>query len=109
MSLYGQYIKERLGKEILECADKGFATYSFKDNSCYIEDIYVCPDNRHEHIASHMTNSIAEIAKNKGCTSLLGSIVPSANYSTDSLKALLAYGFELDSCINNFIVLKKDI
>lgn len=109
MSLYGQYIKEREGKDIVE-NDYGFATYMInKDNSCYIESIYVIPDARHDHVASQLADEIAYIAKSQGCNTLLGSVSPSANHSTSSLKVLLAYGFQLDSATNNFILMRKEI
>lgn len=108
-SLYAQYIEEREGKHILE-SEYGFATYQFLDNGrCYIEDIYVVPDYRKSYAASNMANAITAIAKDKGCKTLIGSVVPSAKGSTASLKVLLAYGFKLESCQNNFIVMSKEI
>lgn len=109
MSLYAQYIKERENKEIIE-SEQGFATYSInKDNSCYIQDIYVHPDHRHDHVASKFADQIVDIVKKKGVHTLYGSVSPTANNSTISLKVLLAYGFELDSSTNNFILVRKEI
>lgn len=108
LSLFGAYIKERENKDIIE-TDYGFATYSFTPNGCYIEDIYVSPDFRHSKLASEMADKITAIAKEKGVKRLIGSVVPSANNSTASLKVLLGYGFKLESATNNFIVFTKDI
>lgn len=108
MSLYGDYISERENKFILE-DERGFATYYFIDNSVYIEDIYTGKDHRHKHVAADFADQIALIAKGKGIDKMLGSIVPSANHSTESLKVLLAYGFKLESCTNNFIIMSKGI
>jgi ribosomal protein S18 acetylase RimI-like enzyme len=108
MSLFGQYIQEREDKCIIE-SDIGFATYSFSDAGVYIQDIYVHPEHRKSGEASRLANEIAVIAKEKGLTKMYGSVVPSANNSTDSLKVLLAYGFKLDSSSNNFIVMVKGI
>ena len=107
-SLYGQYIKERLNKEILE-DEKGFATYSFIDDGCYIEDIFVSKNYRQHGIAKSMLDKISIIAKEKGCTKLIGSVVPTCNGSTDSLQAAFSYGFKLDSCTQNLIVYIKRI
>ena len=107
-SLYGQYIAERANQAIVE-DEFGFATYMFTEKGVYIEDIYVLPDHRHEHRASKYADEIAKIAREKGCTKMYGSVVPSANHSTASLKVLLAYGFYLDSSTNNFILMVKDI
>lgn len=108
VSLYAQYVLERQGKQILEHA-QGFATYSFIDNAVYIEDIFVQKEYRQTGLAAHMADLICEIAKEKGYKKLFGSVVPSANGSTDSLKVLLAYGFKLDSSANNFIAFSKEI
>lgn len=108
MSLYAEYIKEREGKHIIE-SDKGFATFIFNKDSCYIEDIFVVPMFRHEHVASQMADKIVELAKAKGLTKVFGSVVPTANHSTDSLKVLISYGFTLNSSSNNFILMEKAI
>ena len=107
-SLHAQYIQEREGKHILE-EENGFATYSFLKDGVYIEDIFVSPDHRHSHLAASIADRIANIAKEKGFNRMYGSVVPSANHSTSSLKVLIAYGMQLDSATNNFILMKKDI
>lgn len=107
-SLYAHYIKERENKEIVE-SEKGFATYCFTNDGCYIVDIYVLPEFRKSGEASNMANQITEIAKSKGFNKLYGTVSPLANGSTESLKVLLAYGFKLDSSNSQLLVLKKDI
>lgn len=108
VSLYAQYISEREGKHILEHA-QGFATYMFMEKGCYIEDIFVQKEYRKTGVAAHLADQIVEIAKEKGYTKLFGSVVPSANNSTESLEVLLAYGFRLDNTSNNFILMVKEI
>ncbi len=109
MSLYSKYVTERTNKQILE-TEYGFATYNFPDaTTVYIEDIYVLPEHRKSGLAAAIANEIVVIAKEKGCTQILGSVVPTANNSTDSLKVLLAYGMKLRNCSNDFIVFQKDI
>lgn len=107
-SNYALYIKEREGKEILE-SEKGFATYYFLSDGCYLQDIFVKPEYRESKEATRMANNIAEIAKLKGFNKLYGTVCPTTNGSTESLKVLLAYGFKLDSSLNNLIVLVKDL
>ena len=107
-SLYGMYIKELGNRDILE-TEKGFATYSFFEDSVYIEDIFVHPDYRNTNEASDMADEIGKIAKEKGYKKMIGSVVPGHKGSTTSIKVLLAYGFKLDGVNNNFILLKKDL
>jgi GNAT superfamily N-acetyltransferase len=108
MSLLADYFKEKDHKEIIE-SEKGFATYYFLDEGCYVQDIYVSPEYRNQGIAKKMLDEISEIATKKGYKSLYGSCCPSMKDSTSSLKAAFAYGFELDSSASNFIVYKKGL
>lgn len=108
MSLFAEYVKEREGKDIVE-SDKGFATYFYLGDGCYIQDIYVKPEYRKSGEASNFANIISEVAKSKGYKKLYGTVCPQAKGSTESLKVLLAYGFQLDSCTHNLIALVKEL
>lgn len=108
LSLYAKYVIEREGKEIIE-SEVGFATYYFLDDNCYIQNIFVEKDYRKIGEASRLAQEIEKIAKSKGCKKLYGTVCPSANGSTESIKVLLAYGFKLDSSINNLIAFVKDL
>lgn len=110
MRMYGKYLAEKTNDLLVE-TDKGFATYRYLDNekAVYIIDLYVLPDFRQTNIASTIADNIVREAKEKGCTKLLGSVVPSNKGSTISLKVLLAYGMYLESSTNDFIIFRKDI
>lgn len=108
MSHFASYIYERQGKSIIE-DEHGFATYYYIKDACYIEDIYVAQDSRRSGVGSKYADMIAEEAKSKGYTKLMGSVNLTTNGATDSLKALLAYGFQLATANNNIIFLLKDI
>lgn len=108
-SMYAQYLKEKTNDQILE-TEEGFATYRFlNEKQVYIVDLYVHPDFRKTKVASAMADVIVEAAKLRGCTELLGTVVPSTKNSTDSLRVLLGYGMRLDSSAENLIIFKKDI
>jgi predicted GNAT superfamily acetyltransferase len=108
VSLYAQYIQERLGKHIVE-SDKGFATYYFINEGVYIEDLYVVPEARQSGEATRLADEIASIAKQKGYTKMYGSVKPTSKNSTTSLKVLLAYGFELLEAGPDAVILVKGI
>lgn len=109
MSFYADYLKERTNDEIIETGF-GFATYRFLDEkTCYIVDIYIVPACRKEGRASDIADIIKEIARERGCKELLGSVVPSAKGSTTSVKVLLAYGMTLKSCEKDFILFGKEL
>ena len=110
MSMYAEYLKERTKDQILE-DQGGFATYRYLDDgkTVYIVDIYTVPEARDRGHAAALANRIATEAKERGCTSMIGTVVPSTNGSTASLKVLLAYGMSLDNAGLDYIVMRKDI
>lgn len=111
MSLYGEYLKEREGREIYE-DENGFATFMYcgaERNECYIIDIFVKANKRNQKVASHYADRIAEEARANGCEFLSGSVDPKSNGANDSLKVLLAYGFELAGIGNGLIWFKKEL
>lgn len=108
-SLYAQYIKEHSGDLIIE-DERGFITYRFLDaKQCYIVDLFILPEFRKQGAASALADRVADDAKIKGRKELVGSVVPGLKHSTTSLKILLAYGMELDSCSANIIIMKKGL
>lgn len=113
MSLYGDYIKERLGKGILE-NDDGFAVYIIKDGKCYIEEIYVKPEMRNKVVngvvpAVDLANNVFAIAKESGCKVVFGSVVPSLPCATENTLSLIRYGFKVISSTENFILFEKGV
>lgn len=109
MSLYSEYLLEHSGDEIIE-TEAGFATYRFlNEEQVYIVDIYVRPYARKSRAASSMADTIVEIAKKRGCKELIGTVVPVAKNSTESLKVLLGYGMKLSGIDGNMVVFKKGI
>lgn len=110
MSLYGDYIQERLGKKIIE-DEFGFATYytAYNNEYMYIEDLYVKPECRKQAKASSYADQIAEIAREKGIKKLLGSVNLLSNNPDASLKTLYGYGFKLKECVDQLIYLEKEI
>lgn len=108
LDLYEKYLSERVNKKLLKFKN-AFATYVIEGEECYIEDIYVLPEIRQKGVASALANEITKIAKEAGCTYLTGSIDPTTNGATESMKALLAYGFKLAGLHGKLIVLVKHI
>ena len=108
--MYADYLKEKTDDMIVE-TDKGFATYRYMNDgkSVYIIDIYILPHLRELGAASSIADLIVVGAKAKGCTELIGTVVPSNKNSTDSLKVLLGYGMKLFSSSQDLIVFKKEL
>lgn len=109
MSLYAEYIAEREGRHILE-NEYGFMTYIFlPENVCFITDAYVVPEYRKHGLARHFLDNIIVDAKEHGCTKLLATVCIQTNNATDSLKTVLAGGFELKASNNTMIYLERSI
>ena len=106
--MYAKYVIEREGISIIE-SEVGFVTYYFINDQCYIKDLYIDEKYRRTGEGFKFGDEISKIAKDKGCTKSYGTVCPTSNGSTESLKGLLKYGFKLDSCINNFIALVKEL
>lgn len=107
-SLYAQYIYERQNKSIVE-DENGFASYYYVGDTCYIEELFVKRGNRNKGVAKSYADKIVEEAQRKGAKQLMGSININTNNSTDSMRVLLTYGFNLQSANNNMIFLTKSI
>ena len=110
MSLYGDYIREHHGDGIVE-DNYGFATYRFlnEGKTIYLVDIYVHPDFRKTLLGKEMAEKVIAIGRESGATEFLGTVVPSARNSTESLQILLKFGMQLKSASDNLIVFRKDI
>ncbi len=108
-SMYASYLRERTNDGIHE-TDEGFITYRYLNrNQVYIIDIYVKPESRKLGVATAFADKICKEAKFNGCTEVIGSVVPSAKGSTESLSVLIAYGMKVYEASQNLILFKKAI
>lgn len=112
MQMYRDYLRERLGDEMLE-REEGFATYRYVSNygtpAVYIIDLYVRPDFRKTKVASEMADEIVKIAMRSGCKTLFGTVSTSAKNATDSIRVLLGYGMSFHSSNQDGLVFKKEL
>jgi ribosomal protein S18 acetylase RimI-like enzyme len=94
--MFDAYTKEKgFGPRVLYIPNIGFATYHINQDECYIEDIYIIPEKRRDHIGTKLADKIVLIAKENNCRILTGTVAPHSNGSDTSRKALLSYGFKL--------------
>ena len=107
-SLYSQYILERQGRETLE-DDKGFATFDINGEYCYIVDIFVIKSERRTHSATAYADRVVEMAKERGCKFLLGTVDPRAFGAEISTKVILSYGYKYREFKDNLIWFIKEI
>jgi ribosomal protein S18 acetylase RimI-like enzyme len=94
MSLWTDYLKEREGFESVE-TQYGFATFKITNGEMYIRDLFVLPDFRRLGKATELADMLTDIAYERRCTLLLGTVSLGLASTTDSVKALLFYGFSV--------------
>lgn len=107
-SLYSRYIKEREDYETIETS-YGFATYKITGDSCYLRDLYVSQSRRRTKVATQFCDLIKKIARDAKCKTLMTTVAPSANGASESMKAVLHYGFKIVMSGQDYIIFKMDI
>ena len=107
-SLYARYSSEREGHEFIE-EPWGFIEYTISGEICLIHSIYIIPEERLSGKGSELANRVTQIALDKGCKFLWSQVWVSMLNSTDSLLAILGYGFKLAEAANGRIILTKQI
>lgn len=109
-SAQARFVKEREGFDTLE-NEGGYFEYKIEGDNCYIRTMYILPELRGQGLAKKLAQELTAIAKEMGCKTLTGSVVPSLNptMATESMAMQIKYGFKLLSAHEDFIILKKEI
>lgn len=107
-SLYGQYIEEREGKNIIE-SEYGFITLQNLEKTCYLIDIYVVPEKRKTGEARRLGQLAEKCARDSGYTSVITTVVPTAPYCTENIRMLINDKWTVYHSENNIIYLKKEL
>jgi hypothetical protein len=112
-SLYAQYVLEREDQETLE-NEFGFLTYRALPSKeapqeFRIFDLYVIPEKRKSGVASSLADQVVLLAKGSGCHILTGSVDTHARGATESVKVLLAYGFQVLRTDGPMIYFKREL
>lgn len=108
MNKWSMYFKEREGFDSLE-TNEAILSYKINGEECYIRDIYVLPEARRGGHGWKIADIVSEMAKDIGCKYLTGSIVPSTAGASESMMALLRYGFRISKSTEDFIILIKEL
>jgi len=110
ISLYGQYIKEREGQEIIE-EDYGFASYSinYSGNECYIfiHDFFITSKFRGTKKTKALVEKLLSVAYENKCSYAVATIDPITATSTQAMKFHLKNGMCLSHIDNGLIYMIK--
>lgn len=102
------YWREREGRKTIQ-TNFGFVSYKVDGTACLICDMYVVPEYRKEKIGTELANQVVKEALSVGCEFLIAEVYLAAFNATESIKAILAYGFSLGSAEPGKIILFKHI
>lgn len=112
ISLYGQYVIEREGKQILE-TDSGFATYTIAPteigNQIFVHDLFILQNCRKSKEASNLVDQLLEIAADNNCTHAMSTVDPRTNGATTALKFQLHVGMNLYKTANGLVYLYMEL
>jgi hypothetical protein len=113
-SLYALYKKEIENVETIE-EDYGFANYSieYTENKVivYVQEIYICHSSRGLKRSAEFVNKCIKKAlsdKHK-VTHVMTTVAVNGNNIEPSLKAILNYGFKLDSATSTLLYFSKEL
>lgn len=108
MSLWKEYLLEREGKLVIE-DDDSLVSYCIEGDVCLIGEVYIKKEKRHGPKARQMLEQIKTIAKDAGCTRLLGTVNPGDRNAQRNLAIQIALGFNKIGETNQLIVLAMQL
>jgi GNAT superfamily N-acetyltransferase len=108
MELFRQYLLERENVHLLN-EEWGFATYSFGEDHVYLQDIYVVPEKRNTGLGVHLMNEVGKMAKERGCSLMLGSVDEKGNGSEDMKSIMKHLGFKEHTKLGSVVYYLREI
>lgn len=107
-SLWAKYKLEREGIHAVE-EPWGFATYCIGNGECYIQDIYIEPEERRNNRATELANKIKDVALSEGCTLLTGSVDERDPSRTENILVLISYGMRFSHIKGHMLIFTMSI
>lgn len=108
MSLWSDYVKERLGWSVLE-VESGFIAYHLRPPECSIEEFYVEPEQRGGLLPKRLADQVFRLAGEAGAERMWAKVTPGLPGAEHALRTNLRYGFKLAGTNGNDIILMKEI
>lgn len=112
-SLYGKYVEEREGQEIVE-SEYGFITYTIfalPAGGCYlfVHDIYVDKNNRFTGEAKRLVDRVLEIANDSECEFVVATIDPKTKTATEAMKFQIHMQMRITGVLDGMIYMKREL
>ncbi len=105
--LYTMYLQEKEGKQTLEIKDKGFVTYKIVGEVCHVCILFVDRNYRRGAVARDLMNTLKYMVKGT-CRAFTASVNTRQYDTSNTLKIILQYGFEVVDAKDGDILLYKD-
>lgn len=107
MSLFPDYLKERMGWEILERTE-GFVCWSVSGDYLRVEEVYVVPEQRGRGFAADLVRYVEEIARQKELKGLWTQVWARGPGCSDTLAKAIKVGFKVTGTENGAIIMTKE-
>jgi len=107
--MYFDYIRERVANVGFIQEECGFVVYTInaQEGSIFVRELYVAPRFRKTKVGTGLMKKVEEIAKKDNINVMVANIDLLAKNYKDSLRAALAYGFEISGTNHNMVYLFK--
>lgn len=108
VSLWADYVSERLGHEVIEY-DWGFAEFHAEQDVCLVDEFFIIPTERKSGKGRALMDEVAERACALACRRLWSQVWLLSKGADCALDAARAYGFKMCAAADNRIILIKEI
>lgn len=105
--LYAKYLAEKEGKLTLELAEKGFVTYKVVGEICHVCILFVAVKHRRGDVARELMSALKKVVQYQ-CKAFTAAVCTKQQNTSETLRVVLQYGFEVVDAKDGDVLLYKD-
>jgi len=110
VKLYGEYIKEREGYELLVNKDgSAFCSYKVFGDSIYLRDMFVSFSERGKGLAKSLAKQVENHGKMQSCKTMVTSVDLNTSGASENVAMFVNYGFKIKQAQGNALWLEKEL
>lgn len=111
--MYKAFIEERYNCKFIEFDNIGWISYTMSQETCYLQNMYILPEQRGKGYSQELGAAIENIARDNGCKNLYTTInldyVENGKGDRANMYAIMKFGFNLIKSGNNYLVFRKEL
>lgn len=107
-NLFADYLKERLGQEIIE-NEHGFIIYKINGNECFLAEMYIKPESRRSGHGKSLLTELKVIGLDAGCEYITATIHQVDKNAHFTMAGAISCGFKIHNAHNNVITIILNI